>query len=451
MIETRDTLCAYAWTHVFVSNAGKQLPCCFAGSNVNEVRLSELDMGAVDLHGIWNSPQLRELRLQMMRGEEPPICAGCFKTEKSGRRSPRQEVNAVYSPKTIRELVQATGPDGSLNRGFRSVDLRLGNECNLRCRMCSPYASRKLIPEWSQTGNQEMMRIAELSSEQRPWGTRKEIWDSLLASAAEVESIHFAGGEPMLIDAHHDFLRKLIASGRAGRIRLSYNSNLTRMLPDLENYLAHFKEIHIIGSLDGYAKLNWYIRFPAKWDQLVQNLRALDELASTNPNLSIGLHTTVQAYNLTRIVELLHFLEESNFRKVPAVPYFTPVTIPSYFNPRVLSPALKTMARDCFLEFIELRESKPATRKTEGRSEDQMLEDLGKILDAAIEESSPRDTAMFVKITRFFDLKRKHRLIDVASEFQEMFGLTPPTPAFSAPDLAGITVFPEARIGATTS
>jgi sulfatase maturation enzyme AslB (radical SAM superfamily) len=316
--------------------------------------------------------------------------------------------------------------------------------------MCSPHSSRKLIPEWSLTGNPEMMRFAKVSSEQRPWGTRKEVWDSLLASGNEVESIHFAGGEPTLIDAHHDFLRKLIASGRAERIRLSYSTNLTRMLPELEYYLAHFKAIHMIGSLDGYAKLNWYIRFPAKWDQLIRNLEKLDELASRNPALSLDLHTTVQAYNLTRITELLHFLEDSNFRKVPAVPYFTPVVSPPYFNPRVLSPTLKAMARDHFLEFMASREFKQGRRRAESRSEEQRLEDLGRILNAAIAESSLHDTASFLQITRFFDLKRGHKLTEVVPEFQETFSFSPSTLAVSAPDLTDATVFPEARSRVTT-
>ena len=431
MTETADILCAYPWTHVFVSNAGRQLPCCFAQSNIEEVRPIDIEEGeAPDLHGLWNSPRLRELRLQMIRGERPPICSGCFKAEESGCRSPRQDANSVHSPGTIEELVRVTGPDGSLSRGFRSIDLRLGNECNLRCRMCSPHSSRKLIREWSLTGNPEMMRFAKVSSEQRPWGTRKDVWDSLLASGAEVESIHFAGGEPTLIDAHHDFLRKLITSGQAGRIRLSYSTNLTRILPDLENYLVHFKEIHMIGSLDGYAKLNWYIRFPAKWDQLIRNLEALDELASRNPALSLDLHTTVQAYNLTRITELLRFLEDSKFQKVPAVPYFTPVVIPAYFNPRVLSPELKAMARDRFLEFMALRRVKQAYRRAESCSNEQRLSDLGRILNAAIAESSPRDTLGFLQITRFFDQQRKHKLTEVVQEFEEMFLTAPTTRSF---------------------
>jgi hypothetical protein len=311
--------------------------------------------------------------------------------------------------------------------------------------MCSPHSSRKLIPEWSLTGNPEMMRLAKVSSGQRSWGKRKEVWDSVLASGSQGESIHFAGGEPTLIDAHHDFLRKLIASGRAGRIRLSYSTNLTRTLPELEYYLANFKAIHIIGSVDGYSKLNWYIRFPAKWDQLIRNLVALDELASRNPALSLDLHTTVQAYNLTRITELLHFLKDSKFRNVPAVPYFTPVVSPPYFNPRVLSPALKAMARDRFLEFMAFREFKHGCRRAESHPGEQRLGDLGRILTAAISESSPNDTLGFLQITRFFDQKRSQKLTEVVSEFQEMFRVTPSTPAVSAPNLTGLTVFPSLR------
>ncbi|MEK6406574.1 MAG: twitch domain-containing radical SAM protein [Acidobacteriota bacterium] len=421
---TTDTLCAKPWTHIFVANDGRQLPCCFAQSNVEEVRRIDAAVDASpDLHGLWNSPQLRDLRLQMIRGERPPICSGCFISEDAGCRSPRQDANEIYPREVIEELLEITGADGSLERGFRSIDLRLGNECNLTCRMCSPHSSRKLIREWSQTGNPEMIRLAKVSSEQRPWGTRTEVWDSLLASGNEVESIHFAGGEPTLIDEHYDFLRKLIEAGRAGRIRLSYSTNLTVMLPDLEKYLGHFKAIHMIGSLDGYADVNSYIRFPAKWDHLIRNLEALSELASRNPALSVDLHTTIQAYNLTRITELLRFLEDSDLPNIPAVPDFAPVVVPAYFNPRVLSPALKVLARDRFLEFRAFRALRQGRPRAESRFQEQRLDELGKILSAAIAESAPKNTLEFLQITRFFDRERRHKLTEVIPEFQEMFSV----------------------------
>jgi MoaA/NifB/PqqE/SkfB family radical SAM enzyme len=426
---TTDTLCAKPWTHIFVANDGRQLPCCFAQSNVEEVRRIDTAVDASpDLHGLWNSPQLRDLRLQMIRGERPPICSGCFISEDAGCRSPRQDANEIHPRDVIEELVEITAADGSLERGFRSIDLRLGNECNLTCRMCSPHSSRKLIREWSQTGNPEMIRLAKVSSEQRPWGTRTEVWDSLLASGNEVESIHFAGGEPTLIDEHHDFLRKLIKAGRAGRIRLSYSTNLTVILPDLEKYLGHFKAIHMIGSLDGYADVNWYIRFPAKWDHLIRNLEALSELASRNPALSVDLHTTIQAYNLTRITELLRFLEDSDLPNIPVVPDFAPVVFPAYFNPRVLSPALKVLARDRFLEFRSGRELRRGCQKAECLSEEQRLDELGRVLDTAIAENSPKDTMEFLKITRFFDQERTQKLTAVVPEFKEMFSLCASSP-----------------------
>jgi MoaA/NifB/PqqE/SkfB family radical SAM enzyme len=420
-----DTLCAYPWTHLFVSNAGRQLPCCFAQSNVEEVRRVEpIDAAASDLDALWSSTQIRELRLQMIRGERPALCSGCFAAEDSGCRSPRQDANEVHPPEEIARLVESTSSDGAVASAFRSIDLRLGNQCNLRCRMCSPHSARQLIPEWSRTGDPEMVALANESAQQRTWVKTRGVWDSLLASAGDVESIHFAGGEPALIDEHHDFLRKLVATGRAPRVRLSYSTNLTRILPDLETYLDHFKAIHMIGSLDGYAEVNGYIRFPAKWDVLVRNLEALDALASRSPALSLDLHTTVQAYNLTRITELLQFLEDSHLRNVPAVPAWTPVTFPPYFNPRVLLPELKHLARDRYVAF----RTRPRSSRTP--LEEQRLDELEHILDLAIAESSSRDTAAFVAMTQFFDRERRENVTDVIPELGGMF--TPPSPALPA-------------------
>jgi hypothetical protein len=103
------------------------------------------------------------------------------------------------------------------------------------------------------------------------------------------------------------------------------------------------------------------------------------------------------------------------------------------------------MARDRFLEFRAFREFKQGCQKEERHSEEQRLGDLGSILNAAIEESSPSDTLGFLQITRFFDQERTHKLTEVVSEFEDMFSLAPSTPAPSAPNLTGLTLFTEAR------
>lgn len=417
-----DSRCAKPWTHLFVSNDGRQLPCCFAqGSPIDAGQIGAGEGQLRRLTDLWNSPFIRGIRLQMIRGERPLICSSCYVAEDAGYRSPRQDANAIYPATIMEELVRTTGADGSVSSGCRSIDVRLGNNCNLRCRMCSPHSSRKLIPEWSKTGHPEMARIATAAVGQQPWGTKSDVWSWVREAGDDLESIHFAGGEPTLIGEHQAFLRNLIASGHARKIRLSYSTNLTRMMPNLEEFAGYFKAINMIGSLDAFGALNTYIRFPARWEQVISTLTALDQLATRNARVSVDLHTTVQAYNLTRLTELLQFLQTTGFQNVPVVPDFAVVTLPAHLNPRVLSPFLKEMARHRFSLFMAERATRPSEPLAFRTLEELRLDQLGKILDAAVAASAPNDTVDFLWATRWFDEERKQRITDVAPEFEDMF------------------------------
>lgn len=146
------TFCILPWVHIFADEAGTLYPCCRSvDTQLPNVDESKRPYRIQDENGVtdgWNSTYMRTLRLGMLAGERPSPCDRCYAIEDSGITSYRQTVNAQYAER-IPELVAGTSAAGEAPHHFLSFDLRLGNLCNLRCRMCSPQSSKALIQEFA--------------------------------------------------------------------------------------------------------------------------------------------------------------------------------------------------------------------------------------------------------------------------------------------------------------
>ena len=134
-----DAFCVLPWLHLFANERGVIHPCCFslatpvAAADGTTYRID----GPDEVAAAWRSEFMRGMRRQMLAGERPKVCALSYAIEDRGGTSHRQSANADFAD-PIPELAAATSPRGDAPQRYRYVDLRLGNECNLRCRMCSP-------------------------------------------------------------------------------------------------------------------------------------------------------------------------------------------------------------------------------------------------------------------------------------------------------------------------
>lgn len=285
---------------------------------------------------------MRMLRRNMLEGHRPPACERCYMVEDLGMRSHRQTQNELWNA-DIPHLLADTEKDGSVNVTLRTADIRLGNTCNLRCRMCSPQSSQALIPEWAAHYGLPREHRHFDAYRHFDWFDRPEFWTMLENQAPKLVRINFAGGEPLLIRSMFDFLERMVASGQAGNMTISYNTNLTILPKRVFALWPSFKSIRVTVSIDGFGAVNDFIRFPSRWDDIDANLRTLDR-ESDQLNLGAGLstNTAVQVYNVFRLGELLDYMatELTCFE----VPNLSIVTYPEYLDLRILPAELKELA-----------------------------------------------------------------------------------------------------------
>lgn len=414
------TFCVMPWVHVFADELGKMRPCCMAIgardiNNTDGSGESHVAYRPGSIEAGWNSPFMRDIRLDMLEGREPAACATCYKEERLGIKSYRESSNETFAGQ-IAPAAAATAPDGASPLSLvRSVDMRLGNLCNLKCRMCGPVSSRLLIPEWRTLFDVPADEPRLRALEQVNWFETDAFWANCAALLPGLDKLHFAGGEPLLITRMLDFLQQTIAAGHAGHIALSYVTNLTILPERVTTLWPAFKAVTLTGSLDGSDAVNSYIRFPSKWDRIDANIgRLVDTPAAFNCR-KVTFNTTVQAYNVLGLADLFEYLFARCAPPVVCYPRLTLLQWPSPFSVRVLPPDLKALAETRLRDFV---------RRWQGRWPEPAaeVERFLHSIDGVIAHMHGGDLSAelpeFVRRTVMFDRMRDQRLLDVVPEFE---------------------------------
>ncbi len=427
------TFCIMPWVHVFSDERGLLRPCCKTlEEHARTIHNADADGRPFavhrpgDIEAGWQSSLMRGLRRDMLEGRQPEICANCFREESLDIRSYREDANAQYGG-AMAAAAEATAPDGSAPLTLvRSLDVRLGNACNLQCRMCSPVSSKLLIPEWRLLygvgeDNPELSALEHVN-----WFDRDDFWDNCERLLPGLEQLHFAGGEPMIITRMLDFLQRVIDAGHAGHIRLSYVTNLTTLPERVIKLWPAFQEVTLTGSLDGHQPINSFIRYPAKWDRIDANLRRLTGSPDLFNVRRLTFNTTVQAYNVLYLTDLFEELMPRGAPHVKVYPRLSLLTWPSCFSVQVLPPALKQLAAERLRAFVATWTGRwPET----GAGLDNFLGSIGGVIEHMNAADRSHELPDFAQRTRLFDGTRGQDVRAVMPEWAPFIDATAARPA----------------------
>ena len=337
-----ETFCNLPWMHIATNASGNFRPCCNSTPGKNFIKDPKTGkpykMGKVPLEQVWNSPDYVNLRKQMLAGERPEMCSRCWKEEDAGIESLRQ----AWMNRWLEDKEYTETPE--LNIIY--ADIRLGNMCNLKCRMCNPYASNQWLDEWHLINDplpdDEMQR---LSGKTYPWYRYQQFEDNIDAILPTIEEVYLTGGEPTIIKEHEFILDKIIDSGRAKKVKIKYNTNLTNIPNYLLEKWKEFKAIKCNVSIDAVGDLDRYIRYPSNWNKVEENFLKVRQL----DNVVNEIHCTVQMYNITRLHEFLDWAEPFGHKI-----YLNILNHPEELNIRVLPQELKVQVTETLSKYIHI-------------------------------------------------------------------------------------------------
>lgn len=263
--------CFDAYKNLNIVNHRGQLsigPCCLAPTTP----VTEIDF--------YNNNFLKSIRDSWDRNQFPPACNSCKLQESRGELSRRISVTDWYADRNISDTTT----------DLLKIDYWTGNTCNLRCAICGPANSSS----WEQELN-----IPSRHQILNPQWTNLDI--------SNLQSIHFNGGEPLLSKEHVNFLNAVPVKEL---VEINYNTNAT-IIPNSEllNLWSKFKCVILDFSIDDIGERFEYQRYPAKWDNIVENLKWYIKYAPNN--CMFNVNTTVSLLNKFSIHELDSWVAEN--------------------------------------------------------------------------------------------------------------------------------------------
>jgi len=325
---SKDYFCVMPFVHAFVTH--KDIgPCCAYTKNPKLNSATEY----------WNSAQLQKIQEDMLNNVKNNGCDICWSKEDRGYSSLRNHSNEIY-----KDYVEKIKMGTIFNTPF-FLDLRLGNLCNLKCRMCTSDWSSQIADEILSNPAEQWDRIPDAKITE----INNTTWNMLDSWIPYVKRIFMTGGEPTIIKKNLQYLKKIIDTNYAQNIEIIFTTNATNINREFLDLAKNFKSVHFAVSIDGTEELANYIRYPSNWKTIKQNL----QLIAQN-NFGVSINTTIQWLNMSRLKKIFNFLEEflESKPKQFAGVWFQLVTNPNYLDPMYAPVFLKEKAIKDIDEFL---------------------------------------------------------------------------------------------------
>jgi MoaA/NifB/PqqE/SkfB family radical SAM enzyme len=361
------SFCAVPFVSTMINVDATIRYCCMVKANENKLKKPDGSFYTCKENFIddaWNSQDMRNIRLAMIEGTPITGCQVCYTQESSGRTSNRQHSvvewsNFLGADKLNNLVEQALDNDGALDEHPVYLDLRLGNLCNLKCRMCNPYNSSQIYKEYvEQMETNQPYKDAWHKSfgknfpfkiiDEQPWFDHDILWDQVISLIPKLKKVYMTGGEPTLIKNNFKFMQECIDQGRKD-IVLFFNTNCTNVNKQFLELISQFDRVSINASLDGIGIVNEYIRAPSKWSQISDNIEKLAKL----PNVNLGITPTIQVYNVFNIVDMMRWVEDLSARhNKKIIMDFLINTHPFQLNVNILSDEIRQSVLRDITEYI---------------------------------------------------------------------------------------------------
>ena len=379
------------------------------------------------LENIWNDYQMRDVRKKVLCGERPEVCKPCFDLEDQGVESLRQRHIKNAIPESRINLyptaLDTLRDDYTMPFEFPTMEIKLNNLCNLKCRMCNPLDSTswndwdEVKPFYKKEDNYLVKTVERFVNKPGqyigPFDDTDKWWASFEKLLPHFRRVEFAGGEPLMDPQHYKILDML--KPYAKNIEIKYATNGTTLGikggRTIHDYWPHFRSVAVNVSIDGIHDVYNYIRSNGNFNQVEENVKEIQ----TIPNVSrvVGAFTA-QAGNILQAAECIDYF----INKMNIVFYSHRVSYPNCLSAQVLPQELKELAIER-LKSVSLKIKDFSYVKqnpiVEGITQQQIQDNIN-FLRAKDQNHLWQD---FLEFNRRLDLSRKSSSIsDIFPEFR---------------------------------
>ena len=302
--------CVLPWISLEASPIGTVRPCCLADDEIVDNDGNKFKLATAKFTDVQNSDYMQNLRMEFLNEKQPETCKRCWNEEESGRTSKR-----MHTLDRLKHVLKHNDWTKDA-KPLMFLDLKLGNICNLKCRICGSWSSSQFAGEEISFLPRAEQKTSYAYGMLRAGAWPKEnehFWQQIDGVLADIQYIEFTGGEPFMIDQHFDMLQGIVDRGIAGQVEIHYNTNGT-LFPDRGPEIwKHFKTVEIAFSVDDIGSRFEYQRSNASWGTVKENINRFRVMRDGMPNLQLQCCTTVNVFNVRYLDEVALWIALQDF------------------------------------------------------------------------------------------------------------------------------------------
>ena len=229
----------------------------------------------------WNNNNFIPLREKNKTNTWDLGCSSCERLENSGHTSMRTGMNAGLG---IFGKTELTGP--------ARIDLMFDISCNLACRTCGTHSSTF----WQKHLKAHDRWRHPIFS---PKHSNEVIHSLQQLDLSNLRQIVFCGGETMLGQSYWDVAAWLANNVPNAKQQLTVCFQTNGTQPIVVKNIKIIEKLHLVKlhvSIDGIGEKFEYLRWPATWNQVTDNIL---EIKQTAPgNVMFVIEETISIFNL---------------------------------------------------------------------------------------------------------------------------------------------------------
>jgi len=270
---------------------------------------------------------IEKIKKQMLDGERPQECQKCWNLESQGLQSDRQLKNSTLDWYWDRDLKFIKQDAENGKNDILMLKLFTSYTCNATCVSCSDNYSSS----WSQLRH----RINPSIPIQRSTFVDIDLIKQKV-NFKELKMLSIIGGEPLYEKKNFELLEHLLDLGNSNVFLSMVTNGSVALNTHQQKILTKFKNVNFSISIDGTESVFEYLRFPLKWQDLLDNLKFFRQVTD---NISSN-------YTLSNLNVLYHNQTVDWFNQ-NQIPYNNnPIYYPSWLQPRALPQTVKNRLKE---------------------------------------------------------------------------------------------------------
>lgn len=290
-----DTFCVLPWYSLELPGNS---PCCLLPKDTN----------------------INQVKTDLLAGIKSSACARCWDLESQNQLSRRQLENEFLDYKLDQDLELIYQDCKTKPIAPIMYQITLSNLCNQACVSCNSSASSK----WAEV-------------ERKMGITPRKLIEIDLATVninySTAKRISLLGGEPFFDQKTFELLEKLIEHKNTDCfITLVTNGSITLKQAQLD-LLSKFTDLNICISIDGIGPVFEYMRWPAKWDVVCNNIKKFQQITN---NISVSY--TISSLNMFYHDQTVDWFNKQELRYNHNI-----VNTPNWLNPVAMPTELKQL------------------------------------------------------------------------------------------------------------